>query len=153
MVAVVNRPGVDYVGVCVVFVCHDGAGNFVMARRGRQARDECGRWDIGGGAVEFGQTAAAALDAEVRQEYAAACEATKFLGFRDVIRTGGNGPTHWLALDFVVRVDRTKVLNNEPHKLDEVGWFTLSSLPAPLHSALPFFLTRYRELLATEGIR
>jgi len=153
MVSVVNRrPGLDYVGVCVVFICHDGRGSFVMARRGAAARDERGRWDIGGGAVELGQTVEAALDAEVRQEYGASCAEKRFLSFRDVIRPGEDGSTHWLALDFAVLVDRAQVRNNEPHKLDEVGWFTLSRLPAPLHSALPAFLARYREPLAGVGI-
>lgn len=41
--------GVDYIGVCVVYFCHDGKGEFVMAKRSSNARDEHGRWDIGGG--------------------------------------------------------------------------------------------------------
>lgn len=42
------KPGVDYIGVCVVYLCHDGQGNFVMNKRGKNCRDEVGKWDIGG---------------------------------------------------------------------------------------------------------
>jgi hypothetical protein len=31
-------------------------------------------------------------------------------------------------------VDPTKVKNNEPEKIDEIGWFSLDKLPSPLHS-------------------
>lgn len=40
--------GVDYTGVCIIYFCHDAKGNFIMAKRSPQARDERGRWDIGG---------------------------------------------------------------------------------------------------------
>jgi hypothetical protein len=47
-------------------------------------------------------------------------------------------------LDFKVLVDKDKVHNAEPHKLDEVGWYRLDNLPAPLHSQFPSFLERYK---------
>jgi hypothetical protein len=44
--------GLDYTGISVVYFCHDGNGNFLMQKRGKNCRDENGRWDIGGGALE-----------------------------------------------------------------------------------------------------
>ena len=55
--------------------------------------------------------------------------------------------THWISLDFKVKVDRTKVANGEPHKFDEIGWFTLDQLPSPMHSTFPMILKQYREKL------
>jgi 8-oxo-dGTP diphosphatase len=142
-------PGVGYVGVSVVFLCHDGDGRFVMAQRSGRARDERGRWDIGAGAIEFRQTAGEALAAEIHQEYNVAVERRTFLGYRDVIRER----THWLALDFAVLVDPAAVRNNEPHKFDDIGWFRLAALPSPVHPGVPGFFARYRDALAREGIR
>jgi 8-oxo-dGTP diphosphatase len=144
----VSVPGVGYIGVSVVFLCHDGNGRFVMAKRSELARDERGRWDIGGGAIEFGQTAEDALAAEIRQEYDVAAERSTFLGYRDVIRE----QTHWLALDFAVLVDPATVRNNEPHKFDDIGWFTLAELPSPVHSGVSGFFARYPDALARHGI-
>lgn len=49
------KRGIDYIGNSVVYFCHDGKGNFVMAKRSANARDEHGKWDIGGGGLEFGE--------------------------------------------------------------------------------------------------
>ena len=48
--------GKDYVGVSVVYFCHDGNGRFLMQKRGQNCRDEKGNWDIGAGGLEFGLT-------------------------------------------------------------------------------------------------
>ena len=48
------KRGVDYIGVTVNFLVHDGNGRILLQKRSKQCRDEQGRWDIGGGAVEFG---------------------------------------------------------------------------------------------------
>ena len=48
------KKGTDYVGVAVVYYCHDGKGNVLMHKRSSKCRDEHGAWDIGGGGVEFG---------------------------------------------------------------------------------------------------
>ena len=67
------------------------------------------------------------------------------LGYRDVHREHNGKKTHWIGIDFKVLVDRSKVKNGEPHKLDEVGWFTLDNLPEPLHSQFSTFLKLYKD--------
>ena len=47
------KKGEDYIGVSVVYFCHDGKGNFVMAKRSENCRDEIGNWDIGGGGLNL----------------------------------------------------------------------------------------------------
>jgi hypothetical protein len=44
-------------------------------------------------------------------------------------------------------VDREKAKIGEPHKFDDIGWFTLSTLPAEVHSQLPKFLELYKNKL------
>lgn len=140
--------GVDHTGVAIVYFCHDGNGSFVMGRRNANTRDEHGRWDIGGGGLEFRETVEATLRKEIREEYCTDVLDFEFLGYRDVHRTLSDGtPTHWIALDFKVLVDRAKVRNGEPHKFEAVEWFALDAIPEPHHSQFPEFLRLYRDRL------
>jgi 8-oxo-dGTP pyrophosphatase MutT (NUDIX family) len=141
------KKGEDYIGITVSFLCHDGKGNVLLSKRGINARDEHGRWDCGGGGIEFGDTAEATVRKEIGEEYCTDVLAMEFLGYRDVFREQNGKHTHWLSLDFKVLVDREKVRNGEPHKLDEVRWFPLDKLPEPMHSQWPKFLAQYRDRL------
>ena len=49
------QKGVDYIGITVSFVCHDGTGNYLMNKRSVNCRDEHGTWDFGGGGLEIGE--------------------------------------------------------------------------------------------------
>src|SRR5688572_4530859 len=117
------KKGVDYIGVCVVYFCHDGRGNFVMAKRNSNTRDDHDCWDIGGGGVEFGDSIEDRLRQEIKEEYCTEVLEHEFLGYRDVHRVHEGKPTHWIALDFKVLVDRAKVAIGEPDKFDDIGWF------------------------------
>jgi len=121
--------------VSCVFVCHDGAGRLLLARRGTGARDEPGTWDTGAGALEYGETFEAAVAREVREEYATTPLEVALLGVRNVLRD--DPPSHWVAVVFAVRVDPATVAIGEPHKFDRLGWYTRDALPTPLHSQLP----------------
>jgi 8-oxo-dGTP diphosphatase len=139
------QQGIDYIGVCVVYFCHDGKGNVILAKRNANTRDEHGRWDTGGGGVEFSQTIEDTIKKEIEEEYYTQVLETEFLGFRDVHRIHDNKKTHWVALDFKVLVDPKKVANGEPHKFDEVRFFPFDQLPSPLHSQLPYFFEKYHQ--------
>lgn len=141
------KKGQDYIGITVVYFCHDGQGNFIMAKRSNNARDEHGRWDIGAGGLEFGDTVETTLKKEIAEEYCTEVLGYEFLGFRDVHRENQGQPTHWIALDFKVLIDSSRVKIGEPHKFDEIGWFKLSALPENLHSQLPHFLDKYKDRL------
>lgn len=141
------KRGEDYIAVGVVFFCHDGAGNVLLNKRGARCRDEQGRWDVGGGGVEWGETVEDALRKEIKEEYLAEVLSFEFLGFRDVHREHEGKKTHWVALDFKVLVDPIQAGNGEPEKFDEVRWFPWSMLPTPLHSQLPGALIKYKDKL------
>lgn len=141
------KKGVDFVGVSIVYFCYDGNGRFIMAKRSKNARDEHGRWDIGGGALELGDEVEERLRKEVKEEYCTDVLEFEFLGYRDVHREHNGQATHWIGLDFKVRIDPKKVKNGEPHKLEEIGWFTLDNIPEDSHSQFPHFLRLYRDRL------
>jgi ADP-ribose pyrophosphatase YjhB (NUDIX family) len=138
------KKGEDFIGVTVVYLCHDGKGNILMSKRGLSCRDEQGKWDIGGGAMEFGDTIDFTLRKEIKEEYSTDVISYDFLGFRDVHRENEGKKTHWIALDFKVLVDKEKVKNGEPHKFDEVKWFDLKHLPEVQHSQLSKFWEQHK---------
>ncbi len=115
-----------------MFVCHDGAGRVLLARRSAGARDEAGRWDTGAGALEFGEEFEAAVAREVAEEYSTGALEIRLLGVRNVIRESA----HWVALVFAVRVDPAGVAIGEPHKFDRLGWYDPAQPPEPAHSQL-----------------
>lgn len=115
-----------------------------MAQRSKSARDEQGNWDIGGGGLKWGVSAEDNVIREVLEEYGTTPLEIDFLGYRDAFRTLPDGTaTHWLALDFLVRVDRSSVYIAEPDMFDDSGWFNINELPKPLHSQLPAAFKKY----------
>ena len=129
------RRGVDFIGVTCSFVCHDGQGKVLLHKRSQNCRDEQGRWDNGGGAHEFGDTIEHTVIREIQEEYGVTPTDLQFVKVYDALRTLEDGtPTHWVAVVFAARVEPEKARNNEPHKIDDIGWFTLENLPGPLHS-------------------
>lgn len=140
--------GFDYPGISVVYFCHDGKGNFVMAKRSENARDENNRWDIGGGALEFGEKVEDNLRKEIKEEYLTDIIDYEFLGYSDTFREHKGKKTHWLALEFKVLVDPEKVGNGEPHKFSEIKWFKIDNLPKNLHSELPGFFEKHKSILS-----
>jgi 8-oxo-dGTP diphosphatase len=143
------QKGISFVGVTTSFLCYDKTGQFVMAKRGKNTRDEQGTWDQGAGGLKWGFTAEDNVRREVLEEYGATAKQIDFLGYKDVFRAQPNGTkTHWLLLSFAVLVDREEVKNNEPDMLDEIGWFTLDTMPSPLHSQQKPFFERYQAQLS-----
>ena len=127
-------PGVDYTGVSIGFLCHDGQGNFLFHKRSKHCRDEQGKWDWGGGKMEFGETIEQALRREIKEEYG--CDVfsiDEVLRPVDWVNEIGGKLSYWVILHHIVRVNRDEVKNNEPRSIDEIGWFTLDTLPTPMH--------------------
>ena len=141
------KKGVDCIGVSAVCFCHDGKGRHVMMRRSQNARDEHGRWDFPAGGLDFGETVENTIRREIQEEICTDVLNIEFLGFRDVHREQNDNMTHWIALDFKVLINPEKVGNGEPHKFDEVKWFTMDTFPENLHSQMHIFLEKYKRRL------
>lgn len=140
--------GISFTGISTVFLCHDGEGKVLFAKRSKNTRDEWGKWEVGGGELKHGQSVEVNLKRELMEEYGVRPKKLDFIGYFDAFRTStGDIPTHWLALCFLVLVDRTKVKINEPDKIDELGWFSLDNPPSPLHSQFPVFYKKYGKQL------
>lgn len=139
------KPGVDYIGISTPFYCTDGTGQFVLHKRSKNCRDEHGRWDPGGGKFEFGSTLEENVLREVLEEYGCRGEILEQLSPQNVLREWDGQKTHWLAIPFFIKVNPEDVKINEPEYADDLGWFTLDTLPHPLHTAFEKALIRYKE--------
>jgi 8-oxo-dGTP diphosphatase len=136
-----HRRGIDFIGVTCAFVCHDGKGKVLLHKRSKNCRDEQGRWDTGAGAHEFGETIEDTTRREIKEEYGANAFNVQFLKTYDLHRELDDGTkTHWVVVTYAVQVDPKQVKNNEPYKIDDIGWFSYENLPKPLHSAAPHSL-------------
>lgn len=142
------QPGVDYIGVTIAFYCVDGKGKFLFQKRSNKCRDEHGKWDCGGGRIEFGETVKEAVLRELSEEYGCTGEILEQLPAHESLREWEGKKLHWIALPFVVKVDPAQVKNNEPEKVDALEWFTFDALPSPLHPAVEVETKQYREHLA-----
>ena len=138
--------GVDFTGITTLFCCHDKNGKILMNKRSKNCRDEQGTWELGAGSLEYGLSPEENLKKEIKEEYGLEIEEFKFLGTRNIQRKLADGtPTHWIAFDYLVPVDKNKVINGEPESIDEMGWFTLENLPTPLHSTMLSFIKTYED--------
>lgn len=138
-------PGVDCIGVSVSFYCHNDEGIFVVHKRSDSCRDEQGAWDFGGGKLEFGEDPEIGVLREVLEEYGVVGEIVEQLPAHSIIRKQKGTKTHWVVIPFFIKVDITKVKNNDPEKISEIEFFDLDNLPHPFHQGATFTLNKYKQ--------
>ena len=140
--------GVDYTGIAVVPISHDGKGKYLLGKRTDKCRDEHNRWEpTGGGGVEVGEELESALVRELKEEIGATPFNIEYLGMRQVFREHDGKKTHWIAFDYRVQVDPNEVKIMEPDMCSELSWFALGDFPEPQHSQFPIFLEKYKDQL------
>ncbi len=143
--------GIDYVGISTPFYCHDGKGNFLFHKRGRDCRDERGHWDTGGGKLDFGLIPEENVLKEVFEEYGCKGEIDECLPVLNIFREQDGIKTHWIALPFFVKVNPEEVKINEQEKIAEIGWFRLDNLPEPLHTGFQLGFAKFRGQFERHG--
>lgn len=146
-----RHKGASFTGISTPFICYDKSGQIFMAKRSKNARDEHGRWDCGSGGLKHGQSVEQSMLRELQEEYGVSKPiSTDFLGYFDAFRALPDGtPTHWVVLSFAVHVNRNDVRIMEPDMVDDSGWYELTALPEPLHSAWSsIFLPQFGKKLA-----
>jgi 8-oxo-dGTP diphosphatase len=110
-------PSVDAPAV-VVGAAVLGAGRLLAARRVRPAPAR-GRWELPGGKVEAGESPAAAVVREIREELGCEVEVTRMLEEQVPIRPG-----------LVLRVAVARLVTGEPvpHEHDALWWLRADEL-------------------------
>ncbi len=116
--------GVDYIGIFAAAICFDAEGNFLMGKRGGQARDRHGEWEFPGGGVEIGESIEAALTRELREECGTEPTRLQQVLVKEFIERG----MHYCGFYYAAEIDRDAVYVAEP-VYDEFAWFTLETVP------------------------
>lgn len=119
-----SGPGVG----CGAAILRDG--RLLLVKRLRAP--EAGHWSLPGGKVEFGERLADAVKREIREEVGLEIERLRPLGIVEMI---GVDDQHWVSPIYLAEARPGDAVNNEPEKLEAIGWFAPDAPPAPLAMA------------------
>ena len=146
------KKGIDYIGVGIIFACHDGNGKFLFAKRGKNARDGQGSWEIPAGGLEVGETMEEALYREIKEELCAVPKKVEFIDCKDIIgKENGQIVKHWIGIEYLVELDPREVRIGEPDACDAIEWRTLDDIPSPLHFGVAETIENVRAYLEKRG--
>lgn len=128
------KPGIDFIGVFAVGICHDGKGNVLYMRRSSKARDEQNKWNIGaGGTLESGETLEQCMRREVREEAGVEVFDIEYIGHREILREKNRQIVHWLGFYYKVLVNPSEVKIMED-SCDDILWQSFHKYPTPIIS-------------------
>ncbi len=121
------KPGKDFIGVGVgAFILND-KNEFLMLLRSKDSKVEPGTWMIPGGKVEFNEVMEETLKREAKEEIGVDIEVENLIcAVNHILPEEGQ---HWVAPTFRCRIKDGEPRVVEPHKHDEVKWFSLDKMP------------------------
>lgn len=118
------KPGKNFIGVGVGALIFNDKGQLLLTLRGKKAKNERGKWEIPGGAVEFGETFQEAIKREIQEELGVEIEVLEMLQLCDHIIP--DEKQHWVSPTYICRIIKGEPKNLEPGKCDEIGWFSVA---------------------------
>ncbi|HEY3344262.1 MAG TPA: NUDIX domain-containing protein [Anaerolineaceae bacterium] len=124
------KRGTDYIGVGVGALIRDPSGKVFLARRGPEAKNERGLWELPGGSVEFGERLAEALRREMDEEFGIQIAVGELLDVVDHILPAEG--QHWVSPTYLCEIVAGEPVIREPTKCTEIGWFYPDQTPADL---------------------
>lgn len=123
ILALGNKKGIDYIGVGVGAAIFNHENKLLLALRGKEAKNERGKWEIPGGSVELGETFEQAIKREVKEELGIEIEILELLGICDHIIPDEH--QHWVSPTYICKIKKGIPRILEPHKCAEIGWFAI----------------------------
>lgn len=140
------RKGIDYIGVGVGAAIFNDEGKILLSLRGKEAKNEKGKWEIPGGSVEFGETFKKALKREIKEEIGVEIEIIKLLYICDHIIPEEH--QHWVSPTFVCKITKGTPKVLEPKKCEKIGWFSIQEaqkLPLSIITKHDIYLLKNKE--------
>jgi 8-oxo-dGTP diphosphatase len=133
------KPGIDYIGVGVGAIIVNDKKEILLLKRGKLAKNERGKWEIPGGAVNYGETLEDALVREVQEETGLTVVVDRLLTVSNHILK--NEGQHWVSSSFYCHTIKGEPVIKEPDKTETIGWFSLKEA-----LALPLAMVTKRDL-------
>jgi mutator protein MutT len=140
------KQGIDFIGVSVGAMIFNENNELFLSKRSQKCKNEKGCWEIPGGGVDFGEKLADAIKREMKEEYGVEIEIIKQFPAEDHIIPNEN--QHWVATTFLAKFkpgNKPRIM--EPEKCDEIGWFSLDTLPSPLSIITKLDVVNYKNHL------
>lgn len=139
------KAGIDYIGVSAGALIINEKGEILLTKRSKKTRNEKSKWEAPGGQVKFGETREQAVKREMKEELGIEIEIVRVLHTADEILK--NDKQHWIPTTFIVKIKKGHPKILEPEKCDQIGWFSLDSLPSPISYITKLDLKEYKEQL------
>lgn len=138
------KKGIDYIGVGVGAAIFNKEGKLFITLRGKEAKNERGKWEIPGGSVEFGETFEQAIKREIKEEHGIDIEILELLGICDHIIPDEH--QHWVSPTYICIIKKGKPKIMEPHKCEQIGWFTIEEAEElPLSIVTKYDISQLKE--------
>ncbi|HEX8974548.1 MAG TPA: NUDIX domain-containing protein [Patescibacteria group bacterium] len=115
----------------------------LLMKRGRNAKNQVGWWSQPGGAVDFNEKAIVATKREIKEELGIDIDIWAEVPHIDHVLK--KEQQHWMAIPFLARIKKGEPRIMEPHKHDEIGWFSLNKLPRKLSQTTSETIKSYLE--------
>jgi len=125
------KAGVDYIGVSVGAVIINDKDEILLLKRSQYAKNEKGKWEAPGGAVDFWEKREDSVKREMKEELGVEIEILGILQVVDEMLPADK--QHWIGTSYLVRIkgnQKPKIM--EPKKHDDIGWYSLDDLPNPI---------------------
>jgi|SRR3989338_4348866 len=113
------KKGVDFIGVGVCAIIINKDEKLFVSLRGPKSRNEVGKWEFPGGAVEFGETLQKAVIREMKEEFGLEVKIIDTLGVANHILP--EEKQHWVTTGFVCKIAKGVPEINEPLKSGKIG--------------------------------
>jgi len=135
------KPGKDYIGVGVgAFILND-KNEVLMLLRSSQCKNEAGKWMIPGGGVDFNEKLEDCIIREVKEEIGVDIDVVKLIAaVNHLLPEEGQ---HWVAPTFQCKIKSGEPKIMEPHKHEELKWFSLDEMPENLSVATTRVMESY----------
>ena len=114
---------------CGALIIND-KGEVLLLKRGKKTRNQAGLWCQPGGGVDYGETVEQAIIREIKEELGIEIQLVKYLCYTDQILSDED--QHWIAISYLGKIVKGEAQNLEPHKHEEIAWFSINSLPDDL---------------------
>jgi 8-oxo-dGTP diphosphatase len=125
-----KKAGKDHIGVGGGILILNERDEALLMKRGKKVSNEASYWSQPGGTIEFGEKAIEGLKREIKEELDIEVDVWGYLPHVDHIIK--KEKQHWVAIIYLAHIKSGTPKIMEPHKCDEIRWFSLDKLPKKL---------------------